>query len=99
MKEKEFDVDNIIDTLLQGQFKKPNSVILIPEEQILQLIEKVEVIFMNQPVLLELDAPIKICGIFHILVNNGQETFMVSFTICYESSNSVVFLQSQNICF
>ena len=71
MKEKELDVDKIIDTLLEGQFKRPNSIILIPEEQIMQLIEKVEVIFMSQPVLLELEAPIKICGIFSKLVDNG----------------------------
>ena len=37
----------------------------IPEDQIVLLVDKVTKIFMNQPVLLDLKAPIKICGILN----------------------------------
>lgn len=62
MSEKELDVDFIISSLLEAQFHPPGTEIVIPEEQITYLIEAVIDIFMKQPVLLELEAPIKLCG-------------------------------------
>lgn len=62
MSETILDVDSIIQTLLEAQYKLPGTEIAIPKEQIHQLIETVAEIVANQPVLLELEAPIKLCG-------------------------------------
>ena len=41
---------------------KPNLLIYLEESEIKWLCNKASEIFMNQPVFLELEAPIKICG-------------------------------------
>ena len=58
----EFDVDSIIDKLLEVRGARPGKEVNLPEEQIKQLITKATDIFMSQPVLLNLQAPIKVCG-------------------------------------
>lgn len=62
MLEEELDVDAIISTLLESRFVSPETCIGISEQQIELLITEVTDIFMSQPVLLELEAPIKLCG-------------------------------------
>ena len=42
---------------------RPGKEVNLPEEQIKQLISKATDVFMSQPVLLNLQAPIKVCGI------------------------------------
>ena len=61
----EFDVDSIIDRLLEVRGARPGREVNLPEEQIKQLITKATDIFMSQPVLLNLQAPIKVCGDIH----------------------------------
>lgn len=63
MNKEILDTDMIINKLLEGQFLHPGTEIDIPESQILELVDAVVDIFMSQPVLLELEAPIKLCGI------------------------------------
>lgn len=63
MKQEILDTDIIINKLLEGQFLHPGTEIDISESQILKLVDAVVDIFMSQPVLLELEAPIKLCGI------------------------------------
>jgi len=65
MKE-EFDIDDIIDRLLgcklvQLNSKKP----LLSEYEVRHLCYLSKELFVQQPVLLELEAPIKICGDIH----------------------------------
>lgn len=60
--EPEFDVDEIIDKLLDVRGARPGKEVNLPESQIKQLIEKAKDVLMNQPVLLNLQAPIKVCG-------------------------------------
>ncbi|KAK8813745.1 hypothetical protein WA556_000317, partial [Blastocystis sp. ATCC 50177/Nand II] len=65
MKQAVLDVDGIIDALLKVQYMEPNTEVDLPEEQIMLLIEAAQQIFATQPVLLDLQTPIKICGDVH----------------------------------
>ncbi|KAJ8308695.1 hypothetical protein KUTeg_013569 [Tegillarca granosa] len=64
------DIDNIIARLLevcdikQKRFKK-NGVVQLTENEITGLCLKSREIFLSQPMLLELEAPLKVCGDIH----------------------------------
>lgn len=60
-----FDVDRIIDQLLEVRGAKPGKQVDLHEEDIKMLCQKSREIFLSQPILLELEAPIKICGDVH----------------------------------
>ena len=57
-------VDSIIDKLLSVK-NKPNKLVNLTLDEIELLCSKVQKIFEKQPVLLEISAPIKICGDIH----------------------------------
>ncbi|CAI7106673.1 BEM_collapsed_G0016680.mRNA.1.CDS.1 [Saccharomyces cerevisiae] len=59
------DVDNIIDRLLEVRGSKPGQQVDLEENEIRYLCSKARSIFIKQPILLELEAPIKICGDIH----------------------------------
>ena len=59
---KDFDIDAVINKLLEVRGSKPGKNVQLTEKEINGLIFKSRDIFMSQPCLLELDAPIKICG-------------------------------------
>ena len=52
----------MITKLLEVRGKKPGKNVQLSEDDIKYLCTKSREIFMNQPNLLELEAPIKICG-------------------------------------
>lgn len=56
------EVDGIIEKLLEVRGSRPGKQVNLSEQEIRNLCTKAREIFMNQPVLLELEAPIKICG-------------------------------------
>lgn len=60
----EINIDDLISRLNRALKTRPNKVHLTYDE-IIYLIEKSKQIFLSQPVLLELQAPIKICGDIH----------------------------------
>ena len=64
-KHKEYDVDEIIYKLLEAKNYKPNQEVDLSEAEIRWLILKAKSIFMDQPVFIELDSPINICGDTH----------------------------------
>ncbi|KAF7131540.1 hypothetical protein RHSIM_Rhsim09G0169500 [Rhododendron simsii] len=55
-------VDNIIERLIEVRLSKPGKLVQLTESEIKQLCVASRDIFMQQPNLLELEAPIKICG-------------------------------------
>mmetsp|Transcript_24483 Transcript_24483/g.21664 ORF Transcript_24483/g.21664 Transcript_24483/m.21664 type:complete len:99 (+) Transcript_24483:142-438(+) len=59
------DVDKTIAKLLEVKNQKPGKQVNLPENDILALANKAREIFIKQPILLELAAPIKICGDVH----------------------------------
>ena len=59
------NVDSIIDKLLSVRGKRPGHQVNLEEREIYFLCEKSQKIFLEQPVLLELEAPLKVCGDVH----------------------------------
>lgn len=63
--EKHIAIDEIIDLLNAGHNEKYGTLIKIPEPNVKWLIKQAREIFEQENTLLELVAPIKICGDFH----------------------------------
>jgi serine/threonine-protein phosphatase PP1 catalytic subunit len=59
------DVDSVIERLLAVRGKKPGKLVNLTETEIKNLCLKSREIFISQPILLELEAPIKIVGDIH----------------------------------
>lgn len=60
--EIEQDVDEVIEKLLEVRGSRPGKVVTLDENTIIALAVKSREIFMSQPIMLELEAPQKICG-------------------------------------
>lgn len=63
--EQDIDVDSIIHKLLEVRGSKPGKQVNLSENEIKGLCLKAREIFISQPMLLELEAPLKICGDIH----------------------------------
>jgi len=63
--EIEVNVDEIIKTLLDVRAAKPGKLVKLQEQEILGLIRTAKNIFMQQPMLVEIAAPVKVCGDIH----------------------------------
>ena len=61
----EFNLENIISSLLSVKGAKPGKEVNLEEEHIITLCKKSRDLFLSQPILLELEAPLKICGDIH----------------------------------
>ena len=61
----EIDIDSIIDKLLLAKNYKVNTEVHLSENEIRWLIYKAKSIFIEQPVFIELESPINICGDVH----------------------------------
>jgi serine/threonine-protein phosphatase PP1 catalytic subunit len=59
------DVDSIIDKLLSVKGQKPGRTVELKEDEIKHLIDRSLTVFKEQKMLLELEAPIKVCGDIH----------------------------------
>jgi len=58
-------LDDVISRLLEVRVSKPGKQVQLAEAEVRQLCIVSKDIFMTQPILLELEAPIKICGDVH----------------------------------
>ena len=65
MQVKDEKIDTLIVKLLEVRGKKPGKQVQLSEEDLKYLCTKSREIFLSQPNLLELEAPIKICGDVH----------------------------------
>ena len=59
--QNEVDLDSIIDRLLEVRGSRPGKQVQLLEAEIRFLCTKAREIFISQPILLELEAPIKVC--------------------------------------
>lgn len=59
------NIDGIITKLLNVKGSKPGKKVNLSEKDIYWLCEESQKVFMDQPILLELEAPLKICGDVH----------------------------------
>jgi len=67
MADQEVDLDSIIDRLLEVRGSRPGKQVQLLESEIRFLCTKAREIFISQPILLELEAPIKVhhpCSVF-----------------------------------
>lgn len=61
------DVDNIIERLLEVRGSRPGKNVQLTEGEIKGLCYKAREVFLSQPNLLELEAPIKVCGDMYVI--------------------------------
>jgi len=59
------DIAKVMDKLLSVRGNKPGKLVNLTEAEIRGLCIKSREIFIQQPILLELEAPLKICGDIH----------------------------------
>jgi serine/threonine-protein phosphatase PP1 catalytic subunit len=64
MDDTEVDLDSVIDRLLEVRGSRPGKQVQLLEKEIRYLCTKAREIFISQPILLELEAPIKVRGEF-----------------------------------
>lgn len=74
----EVDLDSIIDRLLEVRGSRPGKQVQLLEAEIRYLCTKAREIFISQPILLELEAPIKVCN---LLTSTCHTLFLVLSTI------------------
>ncbi|KAL3200092.1 hypothetical protein MRX96_001298 [Rhipicephalus microplus] len=72
MADEHLNVDSVIFRLLEDRGCRPEKTLPLTETEILGLCLKSREIFMSQPILLELEAPLKVCGDIH-----GQYTDLI----------------------
>jgi serine/threonine-protein phosphatase PP1 catalytic subunit len=63
MEVENIEIDHIIEQLLSVRGARPGRQVNLTESEIKWLCIRAKEVFTNQPVLLELEAPIKICGL------------------------------------
>jgi len=61
---EKLNIDSIIARLLEVRNSKPGKNVQLAENEIRGLCLKSRELFLSQPILLELEAPLKICGIY-----------------------------------
>ncbi|KAI8617019.1 Metallo-dependent phosphatase-like protein [Chytriomyces sp. MP71] len=61
----DIDIDSVIERLLEVRGSRPGKQVMLAEHEIRYLCTKSREVFISQPILLELEAPIKICGDIH----------------------------------
>ena len=62
---EEFNLDSIISRLLEVRTSRPGRQVNLSEMEVRTLCIKSREVFMSQPILIELEAPVKICGDIH----------------------------------
>lgn len=106
--QNEVDLDSIIDRLLEVRGSRPGKQVQLLEAEIRFLCTKAREIFIVQPILLELEAPIKVRLPEREFINDQTslkqvdryvEIFTVNTTISYVSLSTAVSLPRRITCF
>ena len=97
MDSKILAIDKIIEKLLNVRGCTPGKKVLLTYDEITLLCSASREIFINQPALLELDSPIKICGKIKRLI--FKEIYMDNIMIFYVYLNILASLPRQTIYF
>lgn len=63
--EIEIDIDSVINRLLDVKHHKPGKIVKLDEEEILGVIRLAKSVFLSQNMLVEVSAPVKVCGDIH----------------------------------
>lgn len=63
--EVEIDIDAVIDKLLEVRHHKPGKMVKLQEQEILAIIKLARSVFLSQNMLVEVEAPVRICGDVH----------------------------------
>jgi len=71
----ELNVDSLISRLLEVRGTRPGRTVQMTEAEVRGLCLKSREIFLQQPILLELEAPLKICGDIHGQYNDLLRLF------------------------
>ena len=71
--QNDVDLDSIIDRLLEVRGSRPGKQVQLLEAEIRHLCQKAREIFISQPILLELEAPIKV---YLLLPSCGLQKFV-----------------------
>lgn len=93
------DVDNIIERLLEVRGTKPGQQVQLAEHEIRYLCAEARAIFIKQPILLELEAPIKVC----LKNEESEQADMSRVTIMIDEKNYLrrreyIRLEKQKAC-
>jgi len=96
--QNEIDLDSVIDRLLEVRGSRPGKQVQLLEAEIRYLCTKAREIFISQPILLELEAPIKVSTVANINtftigsadteLPRSAATFTDNTTISYDSSST-----------
>ncbi|KAF6771338.1 hypothetical protein AHF37_09805 [Paragonimus kellicotti] len=67
------NIDEFIKRLLDSRHARPGTLVNMKEEEIRILCHKSREIFLSQPVLLELESPVQICGKYnHVFITSVE---------------------------
>ena len=88
-------LDGIINKLLEVR-GRPGKQVQLSEPEIKQLCLVSRDIFSNQPNLLELDAPLKICGTFLFFPPRPHVSISCSILFFYDRLNFMIFCMTKN---
>ena len=84
---EDLDVDSVIERLLEVRGSRPGKQVNLAEHEVKALCLKAREIFMSQPVLLELEAPIKICGESRVSLRKCFVFVLVFLRVCRVLAN------------
>lgn len=70
------DVDSVIERLLEVRGSRPGKNVQLTENEIRGLCYKAREVFLSQPNLLELEAPIKVCGDMYVCFYDNLVMFL-----------------------
>ena len=89
MADQEVDLDSIIDRLLEVRGSRPGKQVQLLESEIRYLCTKSREIFISQPILLELEAPIKVCNILSFFLEARASSFWLYMGFRYAGISTV----------